>query len=583
MSPNKVKVNVKGKWTEENMKLALNYALTGKTSVREAARLFSVPKSSLQDRISKLKKGEEVVLPAKLGRFKSTFLQSCEEELLQHVRQLDNMFMPLTRKEFLKLAFDLAEQLKLPHRFNKNKQIAGKDFYYAFVKRHPEVALRTPESTSVMRAVGFNKPQVDLFFSKLNQLMEKHSFPSSRIFNADETGVSSVHENSKVLSIKGKRQVGKLTSGERGRNITLTFCMSASGQFIAPLFIFPRQKMNPRLMIGAPDESQGVAQPNGWMNGDIFETWLKHFVKHVRPSKDSPVLLILDGHCSHKELKVILYARKHHVHMLSTPPHTTHKLQPLDRSFMKPFKSAYSEACASWMRQNPGLKITEYDIAQIVCSAYGKVCRMEIAQKGFSCTGIHPFNPSIFSDLDFMPSRITEVEIGAVNGVKTNSDDPIAAASVTIAEKSDSSVSVSPGSSGSANIASALKKLSPLPDASKRRLATRKRRAEKSEILTATPYKERLEEKKNEKEAHEKRKHRKCSKMLNLDEPSTSAHVPMGLNEASSSTETFCILCGESFEEDWIQCEECKGWAHENCTNMENAAVHYTCDKCLQM
>ena len=43
MSRNKVKVDMKSKWTNKNMKLALNYALTGKKSVREATRLFGVP------------------------------------------------------------------------------------------------------------------------------------------------------------------------------------------------------------------------------------------------------------------------------------------------------------------------------------------------------------------------------------------------------------------------------------------------------------------------------------------------------------------------------------------------------------
>ena len=110
-----------------------------------------------------------------------------------------------------------------------------------------------------------------------------------------------------------------------------------------------------------------------------------------------------------------------------------------------------------------------------------------------------------------MPSMITEVEIGAVNEVDTISDDPISAASTASAEKPDVSLSASPGTSGyCTKFASALKKLSPLPGASKRRLATRKRRAEKSEILTATPYKERLEEKKNEKEDREERKRCKC-------------------------------------------------------------------------
>lgn len=74
--------------------------------------------------------------------------------------------------------------------------------------------------TSIARAVGFNKPQVNRFFDQLNQLQEKHKFPPSRIYNVDETGVSNVHKNYSHFD-KKKKQVSKLTSAERGRNITL--------------------------------------------------------------------------------------------------------------------------------------------------------------------------------------------------------------------------------------------------------------------------------------------------------------------------------------------------------------------------
>ena len=90
---------------------------------------------------------------------------------------------------------------------------------------------------------------------------------------------------------------------------------------------------NGRLMTGAPPESIGVACESGWMNTETFRQWLQYFQQHVHSSADRPVLLILDGHGSHKDLKVIEYARDNYMHMLSTPPHTTHKLQPLDRIF----------------------------------------------------------------------------------------------------------------------------------------------------------------------------------------------------------------------------------------------------------
>ncbi|KAJ4430391.1 hypothetical protein ANN_22607 [Periplaneta americana] len=116
-----------------------------------------------------------------------------------------------------------------------------------------------------------------------------------------------------------------------------------------------------------------------------------------------------DGHISHKDLEVITYARNQNIHMLSTPPHKTHKLQPLDRVFMKPFKDAYYEACGLWMRNNPVARITEYEIASLVGDAFARVSRAEIAVKGFQCTGIHPLNPNVCTELDYLPSMMTDI------------------------------------------------------------------------------------------------------------------------------------------------------------------------------
>ena len=83
--------------------------------------------------------------------------------------------------------------------------MAGKDFFLAFKKRNPDLVLRTLEATSLMRATGFNKPQVDRFYDLLLKLQEQFGFQASQIYNANETGVSTVHKNDKVLSLKGKK------------------------------------------------------------------------------------------------------------------------------------------------------------------------------------------------------------------------------------------------------------------------------------------------------------------------------------------------------------------------------------------
>ena len=460
----KTRSSSRGNWTADNMLTATKLVLQEKYSLRQAALITGIPRTTLQDKIRNIKQAKEVQMTPQLGRFQCTFPVIYEKELVDYVLLLDKRLMPLSRNEFLKLAFDLAEKLKIPHRFNKVKKQAGKDFYYQFIERHPELSLRKPESTSLTRAVGFNKPQVQNFYLKLEQLILKYKIQPSRIFNCDETGVTNVHGNSMVLSKKGKRQVGKLTSAERGRNITILFCMSPTGMYMPPFFVFPRKRMNERLMVDAPTESIGVPQVNGWMNSEIFLIWIKDFVQRTSPTKESPILLILDGHCSHKDLAVIDYASKHNVHLLSLPPHSSHKLQPLDRTFMKPFKNAYGEECALWMRRNPGLRITDFQIASFVHKAFQKVCRLDIAENGFLSTGIYPFNSNNFTDEDFAPSLITDV-----SQTENQAD------SVHIADQSNT-------------LESHLQELIPLPDASNRRLNVRKRRSERSEILTSEKY-----------------------------------------------------------------------------------------------
>ncbi|XP_030757952.1 uncharacterized protein LOC115883699 [Sitophilus oryzae] len=175
--------------------------------------------------------------------------------------------------------------------------------------------------------------------------------------------------------------------------------------------------MDVKLTKDAPIGSIFVAHPSGWITVQGFLKWLNAFVDRVNPTEENPILLILDGHSTHKDLQVILYAKEHHVHMLSLPPHTTHKLQPLDRAIMKPFKGAFNAACEVWMSKygRLGLKITVQEISGLVGSAFSKICRMELAQSAFQCTGIYPLNKNIFTELDFLPASNTTKILEADN------------------------------------------------------------------------------------------------------------------------------------------------------------------------
>lgn len=153
--------------------------------------------------------------------------------------------------------------------------------------------------------------------------------------------------------------MGGISSCERGVNTTVVMAMSASGEYLPPMFIFARQRMNDALKVGAPEGSVFACNPSGWSSLTTCSDWFDHFLAYTRPSADSPVLLILDGHSTHtRNLPMLEKAKKNFVRIVSIPPHTSHKIQPLDVSFMGPFKSHYSTAVGNFLKRNPG-KLTE--------------------------------------------------------------------------------------------------------------------------------------------------------------------------------------------------------------------------------
>jgi hypothetical protein len=96
-------------------------------------------------------------------------------------------------------------------------------------------------------------------FSELEELVKIH-FAPSRIFTAEETEVSCFYVNSEVLSLRRKKEVGKLTSGENGRNVTSVFCATVTGRFVPFVFVSPRAKINRRLVLKGPPEPVAVAK-----------------------------------------------------------------------------------------------------------------------------------------------------------------------------------------------------------------------------------------------------------------------------------------------------------------------------------
>lgn len=124
-------------------------------------------------------------------------------------------------------------------------------------------------------------------------------------------------------------------------------------------------------------------------------------------SRDNPALLILDNHESHLSIEALDLAKASGVTILTLHPHTTARMQPLDVGLNGPFKSYYNGAVDSWLLRNPGKNLSIYNVAECVGIAYPRAMTPANITQALKKCGIFPFDDQIFTDLDFLPSEIT--------------------------------------------------------------------------------------------------------------------------------------------------------------------------------
>ena len=149
---------------------------------------------------------------------------SDEEKAIEHyILHVSKMFYGLTKLQVRQLAYKFAKTKKIPMLKSWTvKEAAGEDWLCGFRKRSGKLSLRNPESTSLARSVGFNRPAVNNFFCKLKEaLLKGGTIPLQNIWNLDETGISTVVKPSKILAKKGVKQIARISSAQRGVSVTM--------------------------------------------------------------------------------------------------------------------------------------------------------------------------------------------------------------------------------------------------------------------------------------------------------------------------------------------------------------------------
>ena len=326
----------KGNWqivSPSRMQEALDAVASGE-SIRKASERFGISFETLRRHSKKIKLDPKYSCTSfsDACATRRVFTESEEQTLVEYLQKIARMGFPLKARTVRSLAYELAERnnKSCPSAWNE-RGLAGKDWMTSFLCRHKEaLSLRTPEATSVTRAAAFNEQNVKAFFAKLKRCTKNTTSLLKKIYNADETGLTTSQKATRVVAEAGCKQVPQVVSHERGETVTLCAFVNSIGNTVPPCLIFPRKRFYDRMMTGAPPGTLGLSSPSGWMTTELFLECLRHFVKHVRCSKTERALLLLNNHESHVSIEATDFCRDNGIILLTFPPHCSHRLQPLD-------------------------------------------------------------------------------------------------------------------------------------------------------------------------------------------------------------------------------------------------------------
>lgn len=254
------------------------------------------------------------------------------------------------------------------------------------------------------------------------------------------------------------------------------------------------------------------------------------------------------------------------------------------------------------------LQLTIYNIPSLVREALPMAITPKNITAGFASTGIWPFNKNIFTEDDFAPSSVTDRPLEVDNEEASKTISTSSTSKTVLTSEDNSSPIILDKVSTSEELIShtfqltgtltrppvPAEKVQPPPpfkiitpealrpfpkaDFSKSSKKTSRARG-KTAILTDSPEKNDLLQKFKKKQQLPYAAKRKLmpGKVL-----MKKAKQKKQRNQDSSDKEdTICLVCYGPYtksKEDWLQCRDCRFWAHATCANNDPL---FLCKNCI--
>ncbi|EED12730.1 conserved hypothetical protein [Talaromyces stipitatus ATCC 10500] len=290
MPPIRKKDPLKSTQDEGKIELAISDLKNGRIrSIREAARIYMVARTTLQDRM----KGVPYRQITRANNHKLS--QSEEDSLVKWVLDLTKRGLP--PRHFL--VRDMANYLLSQH----GDQRVGDKWVYNLVQRRPEIESKFSRKYNYERAKCEDPKIIQGHFDRVRDIISEYGILPEDIYNFDETGFAmGLCATAKVITGSDRYAQPKLLQPGNREWVTAIEATNSTG-WALPSYVIFKAKKNVRLgwFDELPDDWRINISDNGWTTDQIGLEWLKtHFIPLTSGrTLGTYSMLILDGHGSY--------------------------------------------------------------------------------------------------------------------------------------------------------------------------------------------------------------------------------------------------------------------------------------------
>jgi hypothetical protein len=124
--------------------------------------------------------------------------------------------------------------------------------------------------------------------------------------------------------------------------------------------------------------------------------WLEHvFNRHTKvKTGNHRRLLIVDSYNSHVNMRFINYCDQNHILLAILPPHSIHRLQPLDVGLFAPLAQYYTQQLDKFIIETQGLvHVTKRHFWKFFIQAFTQAFTEQNIRSNWEATELYSFNP----------------------------------------------------------------------------------------------------------------------------------------------------------------------------------------------